>query len=310
MNGFSAADMSTAAASAHRNGYQAGYADAVKAVEVGKPAAAQEAVAVIGSCFSLHWIGTGPVAAIIEAHGLKVGDNLYAAPVAAAPVDGWDAQAYSQMARELETWKQRALTAEGDFNRLHNAMNAEDGPTHMGEPVLSTPAAPGIDLALRDLVETCNALQDEAEECDDGEGLAYSISYSQWNEFLTKLDAAQQVIDASPKGGSTDAKDAARYRWLRDSSGNAASDTPSTIVMADEGGWDFVFGPDLDKATDAAMQATSAEVGASVNNPPNYTTGHCENHKKPGGCPLHNLQCGYPQCDRRQPTSHGAGVSR
>ncbi len=33
---------------------------------------------------------------------------------------------------------------------------------------------------------------------------------------------------------------------------------------------------------------------------PTYTTGHCENHKKPGGCPLHNLQCGYPQCDRRQ----------
>ena len=33
-----------------------------------------------------------------------------------------------------------------------------------------------------------------------------------------------------------------------------------------------------------------------------YTTGHCENHKKPGGCPLHNLQCGYPQCDR-QPAS-------
>lgn len=44
MNGFSAADMSTAAANGHRDGYQAGYADAVKAVEVGKPAAAQEAV--------------------------------------------------------------------------------------------------------------------------------------------------------------------------------------------------------------------------------------------------------------------------
>ncbi len=44
MNGFSAADMSTAAANGHAEGYQAGYADAVKAVEVGKPAAAQEAV--------------------------------------------------------------------------------------------------------------------------------------------------------------------------------------------------------------------------------------------------------------------------
>lgn len=26
--------------------------------------------------------------------------------------------------------------------------------------------------------------------------------------------------------------------------------------------------------------------------------GLCENRKKPGGCPMHNLQCGYPACDR------------
>ncbi len=43
MNGFSAADMSTAAANGYADGYQTGYADAVKAVEAGKPAAAQEA---------------------------------------------------------------------------------------------------------------------------------------------------------------------------------------------------------------------------------------------------------------------------
>lgn len=40
MNGFTAADMSTAAASGHADGYQAGYADAVKAYEAGKSAAA------------------------------------------------------------------------------------------------------------------------------------------------------------------------------------------------------------------------------------------------------------------------------
>lgn len=43
MNGSSAADMSTAAASGHAEGYQAGYADAVKAVEAGKDAAAPAA---------------------------------------------------------------------------------------------------------------------------------------------------------------------------------------------------------------------------------------------------------------------------
>lgn len=30
-----------------------------------------------------------------------------------------------------------------------------------------------------------------------------------------------------------------------------------------------------------------------------YTTGHCSNNKVRGGCQLHNLQCGYPECDRK-----------
>jgi len=30
-----------------------------------------------------------------------------------------------------------------------------------------------------------------------------------------------------------------------------------------------------------------------------YTTGHCANNAKPGGCQLHNLHCNYPICDRR-----------
>lgn len=31
-----------------------------------------------------------------------------------------------------------------------------------------------------------------------------------------------------------------------------------------------------------------------------YTTGHCEAAKANGGvCPHHNLQCGWPECDRR-----------
>lgn len=35
------------------------------------------------------------------------------------------------------------------------------------------------------------------------------------------------------------------------------------------------------------------------NEEPKYTTGHCKEHAKPGGCQLHNLQCGYPECDRK-----------
>lgn len=29
-----------------------------------------------------------------------------------------------------------------------------------------------------------------------------------------------------------------------------------------------------------------------------YTTGHCKEKARPGGCQLHNLHCGYPECDR------------
>ena len=33
--------------------------------------------------------------------------------------------------------------------------------------------------------------------------------------------------------------------------------------------------------------------------PPAFTTGHCKEHNQPGGCQLHNVQCGYPACDRK-----------
>lgn len=34
-----------------------------------------------------------------------------------------------------------------------------------------------------------------------------------------------------------------------------------------------------------------------IKEPEPRTMGRCDNHKRPGGCPLHNLQCGYPKCD-------------
>ncbi len=30
-----------------------------------------------------------------------------------------------------------------------------------------------------------------------------------------------------------------------------------------------------------------------------FTTGHCKEKAKVGGCQLHNLHCGYPECDRK-----------
>jgi hypothetical protein len=40
-------------------------------------------------------------------------------------------------------------------------------------------------------------------------------------------------------------------------------------------------------------------LAAQPSEPKTYTEGHCANKKQPGGCQLHNLQCGYPDCDRR-----------
>ena len=32
---------------------------------------------------------------------------------------------------------------------------------------------------------------------------------------------------------------------------------------------------------------------------PKFTYGHCEHKKQPRGCPLNNVQCNYPDCDRK-----------
>ncbi|MGV0128883.1 hypothetical protein [Burkholderia gladioli] len=43
-----------------------------------------DAVAVVGTTYQLLWIGSGPIAPIVERHGIKVGDRLYHGPAAAA----------------------------------------------------------------------------------------------------------------------------------------------------------------------------------------------------------------------------------
>lgn len=64
---FDAADMATAAAQ--------GFMDGVASVSAGS-----EPVAVVGSDFTLYWAGTGPIAPIVEKHGIKVGSPLYTHP--------------------------------------------------------------------------------------------------------------------------------------------------------------------------------------------------------------------------------------
>ena len=48
-----------------------------------------------------------------------------------------------------------------------------------------------------------------------------------------------------------------------------------------------------------AFAALRAALAEPVQEPVAYTTGHCKEKAKPKGCQLHNLQCGYPKCDRK-----------
>lgn len=230
-----------------------------------------------------------------------------AAPVTAAPAD------LIERCKEILAW-QRTGVLPGDALRTY--ANArwpdEHDPLQIAEKETareafrilaraaeaSTPAAPGIDLSpFRELVETCEDVRAASDECDIGEGLANAVPFHLWNEFLSKLDAAQHVLDANPKGatfpndgnseaqfiadgerlncpacggsghvedspkGGSEARDAARYRWLRDLSGNAPDDTPSvTVFEKDRDSWWYIDGPKLDAAIDAAMQAQAGDA--------------------------------------------------
>ena len=235
-NGFSPADMSTAAANGHADGYQAGYADAVKAYET---AAAQEAVACercgrcrdgdFANCKNARSLAEASKAAIpfvayayskgidgaesagraiesalvasvdaatawadgyasgvidertsddnigIAGFGAKIdparaNPYLYASPVAAAPVDLHAHLLHMLGAKDHE-----------DAGRIIGDLHAAS---------MSTPAAPGIDLA------------------DEFESLRWQLERA--NNAIATLHSSQQlrdkvagVLDASPKGGES-----------------------------------------------------------------------------------------------------------
>ena len=58
-----------------------------------------------------------------------------------------------------------------------------------------------------------------------------------------------------------------------------------------------------DEIVDPAIKAIEKALAQPEQEPVAYTTGHCENHKQKGGCQLHNLQCGWPDCDRKPITA-------
>ncbi len=75
----------------------------------------------VGGDFTLHWIGSGPIAPIVERHGLKVGSLLYAAPqsgwlpISEAPRDGSYVLLASERDQDIASgyWLQSAYNGVG-----------------------------------------------------------------------------------------------------------------------------------------------------------------------------------------------------
>lgn len=253
MNGYDAQDMAAQGADGFRNGYQAGYADAVKAIEAAQPAAAQEAVA---------WLSKdeAQLALFKAIQAIRFGnptddkmilDNLrheglwigrYAnAPVTAAPAEP-DLDAHDPASGELAAqWLYRNGFKELAYV-IRTQLDMRGG--RIRELSASTPAAPGIDTGkLRELAGAIVA----------------SLNDSPFGNVHTAIAMrrAKQIvalIGGSPKGGS-EARDAARYRWLREFAVNGSIGIPFH-------GWLNCDEPasEWDSAIDVAMQAGDAEV--------------------------------------------------
>lgn len=57
----------------------------------------------------------------------------------------------------------------------------------------------------------------------------------------------------------------------------------------------------------AVLIAALGRAGYRVVRPETqFTTGHCAERARPGGCQRPNLHCGYPDCDRRPITQPSA----
>ncbi|GEM_PF-2425258 len=128
----------------------------------------------------------------------------------------------------------------------------------------STPAAPGIDLTpFRLLVEGCEAeftgAETEELEPDDSK-----VSYPEDRCHITfgMIRNARKALYASPKGD--EARDAARYRFLRDVAHPDSDDGIAVTIQKQDswGNWRdmHLYGAELDAGIDAAMQAQASDA--------------------------------------------------
>lgn len=184
---------------------------------------------------------------------------LYAAPVTAAP----DAE-FPAFLRDVATAAELVRTG-GQSKQL--ATRLREGVSKRQQPArrkpASTPAAPGIDRAVHTgLLQRARALFDQDREYALERGDSHHAG--QCTKDIARIDV---LIDASPKGGS-DARDAARWRYIRrklcltgngdGTCGMQAINLPRSIPGWPDPGDDVVSF--CEAAIDAAMQAQASDA--------------------------------------------------
>lgn len=242
-----------------------------------------------------------------------IGDanKMVGAPVAAAPVDpsklGAAMRAFDDAGGHAisyaPAWMRKALEAAStpaapgiDLAEMVKSNLRSIKRMATALPISHVSAANIVDeanhaMALIDASPKGDARQDDrfpggfadaiayADEMEEGAGRLYEqvIGFEDGGHTGTDMLAAVlRELQASPKGGSTDAQDAARYRWLRDEAISFPYDveiaSPWCVFGMNTAGAEInpIDGTKLDAAIDAARQfaednqpqATSAEVGA------------------------------------------------
>ena len=121
------------------------------------------------------------------------------------------------------------------------------------------------------------------------------------SKLQTVLDALEQWTDETPRCdlGALDAKIHEAITIVKEM---MAQEPVAKVQMHPNGSRRVVF-PESIVDMDAQWHTTQELFAAPVAMPAQtrtqiFTTGHCKEKAKPGGCQLHNLQCSYPACDR------------
>lgn len=137
--------------------------------------------------------------------------------------------------------------------------------------------------------------QQRCEEHPDHNGIvSEGMIQARMQEEIDELrDALEQTqTKTAPAQGGLAEKVPARGTLLEQTLGKVWDEMPHAALMdAIIGGTGVMLG---DKRIDPASIYKQPEQ-----EPVAHSTGHCEHHKQKGGCQLHNLQCGWPDCDRK-----------